>query len=605
MSRFPGLPFMTDVVDPINDGLIVYDASADKIKGASCNGVIAKGLVYVVDAAEADQGVTATGTGLTIYDVAQLVGTSKYATIICTHSGASNTTTYTFDTSLDLSSYPYLYFYIEPGAVLAQNTGDETITFYSPDNIIASKNQILTTDDIFDFAIPGVFYPVWGGCVADGDGVGGGTNDATAFQIALDLVRDAGVILDLNGKTYRINSLLTLLRNTTDGPETYSIIGNGALLDFSGSGLTSGDFLSIGATSLNNGHDTGFIVLRDFAIKGPESGNPYSTGAPDGSTVGLSLEYCLNPRLDNVHISYCYKGIYLYNTFPGLFSRCTFNRNYIGAHICDVCTLATWNACAFTEAHYGVLLMPSTQYIVDQIFNNPRVEQCKVGITIDTSGTEDSYIKRITINDIYSESIDYDTIRIGRAFNFSTPSTRGSDRTAANDNYIWDTRIHGGHWDAGAGWSGSRAPVVFPSSELTVLGGAIDISAEPDSVTGVFRKFFQNYTPHDYVGTSADSLTIGIGEGGVVFDGTDGSIDYSWGNISGVVRDGTGDYTISFTTDYSAANKYIVSGSADNAIVCSDSRLVSSVGITVITTAGAAIDRSVVCVFIKGPEGAL
>jgi hypothetical protein len=554
--------------------------------------------VYSVDSSQADQGVASGGTNKTVYDIVGTVGTSKYAVIVFEHDPVDgNTTTYTWDTSDDFSSNPYIYFYISPGVRLSRTTGDETITFYRPENIIVSKNQQITATNNIRFSGGGTIYPEWWGATGDGS-----TDDATEMQYALEIVRADGCELELRNVSYRCDSALTLLRSSTDGPEHYVIVGNGATLDFSQSSMTSGDLFSLGATSIGNAHDTGFIDVSNLYIKGPESGNPISTGSPDGTTVGLSLEYCLNAKLSNVHVFRTYKGVYTFFSWPTLFDKCTFNQNYIGAHVGDTSTIGVWNDCSFTESHYGILIMASSGYILNQAFNQPRVESCHIGVQLDTGSTASSYIKNIAFHDIYTESITYDTFRIGLAWTFATPSSRGSDRLASNNNYIWNTTIEGGHWDMGGGWSGSRAPIVFPASEETIIGGNVKIPVEPSSISGHSYKFSFCYLPADGVGVSADSISVGIGEGGVIFNGTDGTIysDGKWGNITSVSKDGTGDYTITFTNEYSTATSYVVSGSADNAYVSSDNRTAGSVGITVRTDGGSPINRSVVSVSIKG-----
>lgn len=113
-------------------------ASAD---AAALSAAAAGQYYYVADPAESDQGATASGSGDTIYDIVQSVGTSKKATIVLPHTGAATTTTYTFDTSLDLSTYANIFIKPEQGAVITRTTGDETLTMYSYENIIKQPNQ--------------------------------------------------------------------------------------------------------------------------------------------------------------------------------------------------------------------------------------------------------------------------------------------------------------------------------------------------------------------------------------------------------------------------------------------------------------------------------
>ncbi len=77
---------------------------------------------------EADQ--AATSTGGSIKDILTALGTSKKATIILGHTGASNTTTYTVGQNADWSAYTNVTFKVVPGAVLSH--GAFTITFGGP-----------------------------------------------------------------------------------------------------------------------------------------------------------------------------------------------------------------------------------------------------------------------------------------------------------------------------------------------------------------------------------------------------------------------------------------------------------------------------------------
>lgn len=116
---------------------------------------------YVADATQADQGAASTNPdSLTIFDIAALVGTTKYATVLLPHNPVAGAQTlYTFDTSLDLTSYPNLYFKFDHGSMIDRTTGDEIFTVYSPRNFLFSEHQVVVTaNTIVDFATDTPLY---------------------------------------------------------------------------------------------------------------------------------------------------------------------------------------------------------------------------------------------------------------------------------------------------------------------------------------------------------------------------------------------------------------------------------------------------------------
>ena len=154
---------------------------------------------YYPDPDESDQGVTASGTGDTIYDIITALSTTKYAKIVLRkNSDDATVTEYTFDTSLDLTSYPNVQIEIQPGARLARTTGDETFTVHSPGCIIAAKDQILTLVGVLAFYRPGTIYPEWYGAVHDGT-----TDDGAEIRNALAGAANGSKIKFLHG-TYAI-----------------------------------------------------------------------------------------------------------------------------------------------------------------------------------------------------------------------------------------------------------------------------------------------------------------------------------------------------------------------------------------------------------------
>jgi len=581
-----------------------------------------------------DKGAWITSTGYVIKDLVQ----ESSVTYICTEAHTSGTFSTDlaagkwglFQTQLpevSLSAYATLASAIAGiGGVEVTLVIDKDDTLTS--NLIIPANINLrwvkgnTIDGAFDLTVNGTIeagnfklfesaltvkeiaanygiVPQWWGAV--GNGV---TDDQSAIQLALDHVRDYGSALTFPQATYVCNSAITLLRNTVGGPESYVIHGEGSTLDFSGSGLTSGDLFSLGAIAQNEAHDTGFVVVRDLRIVGPETGNPASTSTPDGTTVGLSLEFCLNTRLDNLHIRRCYKGISSGFCFHNLYSRINCDNNYIGAFIEDNSTLATWEACAFKEAHYGIVILQSSgsgagAQISNQVFIQPRIETVEVGIHIDPQNGTGLGAKGIVFEQPYVEACTYDVLRMGIVWTFSTPNVRGNDRVRQ----IYNCTVRGGEWPVP--YTATHKPLVFPATQK-LHGCVFEFSGVSGDIVNRQTNCFYRYLTDAFVGSTSPNGEEKPGQGIVIFDGSTGTILTSSGNIdavTGITKNATGDYTIPFLRSYAGSNDYCVAGSADNASVDSNTYAVGSVGVIVRTLAGAAVDRSRVCVTIEGVSG--
>lgn len=174
---------------------------------------------YEIDATQADQGATSTNPNtMTIYDVATLIGTSKFATIHLSHNpAAGNQTYYTFDTSLDLSTYPLLSFLFETGAIINRTTGDEEFKIYSPNNIITSKGAQIFGAEMMRWATGGDLYLKWFGSNAIGlqRAIDSGVNSSVAIRIFIP----AGLTT--------INDKITLPVSGSDAVRNIKFIGMG------------------------------------------------------------------------------------------------------------------------------------------------------------------------------------------------------------------------------------------------------------------------------------------------------------------------------------------------------------------------------------------
>lgn len=406
---------------------------------------------------------------------------------------------------------------------------------------------------------PGMF-----GAVGDGS-----TDDSTGFQAMFDFFITHRYSIDLEGKRYRLDSLITCIRtgdSNTTYPEDWVINGNGAYLDFSNTTETTGALLTVGgveATGVGM-HDTGFIKMRDFVIYGPESSNPagITSPSPDTSLTGLYLIRALNIHCENIRVMRCYKGIHTKWMFPGYFTHCYFDQNYIGAHIDETCTVAKWDGCGFTEASYGLLIMPSsaTGQVLNQSFYTPRFENLLAAIVIDPGTRASGFgVSGVTISDGYFETIEYDMARFGKEWTFATPTVRGTDRTADVQEVTFRDGYNRGAWN-GAG--GFYVPFVFNSSGLCKyfdISGYFDISTD-----FVYRPTKSKFT---FLGDDGNIECLGPGDGWVVFRGSDAAVFGQGGNINTVTRTSTGAYTITFVESYASGQTMVLTASAQDAYV--------------------------------------
>ena len=161
---------------------------------------------YYVDTSETDHGVA--GGGGTVSGLCTTIGTSKYATIVLTHSGTGNTTAIPFGTAWDGSSYSNITFDFERGAQIQPATGITGVTLYSPSNIKAQPNQQIVSGTSFYFSSPGIAESGWGGSGASGlekmlsaVGTGGGVRvvpgiyeDVTVDEDDRTLILSEGVV---------------------------------------------------------------------------------------------------------------------------------------------------------------------------------------------------------------------------------------------------------------------------------------------------------------------------------------------------------------------------------------------------------------------------
>lgn len=177
---------------------------------------------YFVDATEADQGLT--GNGKTIKAYVDVIGTSKKATLILTHSSTGNTTAYTLTTSEIIPDN--ITVLIENGAVL-DGAGTLTLSYMN----YGFFQRFGTTITVLFTAGGGVtdIYPEWWGKFPNS------YNDTTILNKAIaasnlvdshDGVDDANIIIRPGRYYLTQNGLSVIKTNLLAANAYFSVIDN-------------------------------------------------------------------------------------------------------------------------------------------------------------------------------------------------------------------------------------------------------------------------------------------------------------------------------------------------------------------------------------------
>ena len=171
------------------------------------------------------------------------------------------------------------------------------------------------------------------GAVADGDGAGGGTENAAAFQSAITAAAEGTLVIPSG--TYRLDSALT----TT---EELIIQGQGgAILDFSN---LSGSDIAIKLDGASGNYLDARTVIRDIILVGPESGSPQD-GSPSTTTIGIYSEYVLGLLMENVEIQRFKTAMFATYTWPINMQACKLHINYVGLQLDSTNTTGTYLGC--------------------------------------------------------------------------------------------------------------------------------------------------------------------------------------------------------------------------------------------------------------------
>jgi hypothetical protein len=262
---------------------------------------------YLLDATAIDQGAATIGANKTIKDLVDSIGKNKSATLVLTHSGSGNTTTYTLTTSAKIPSNIDLR--IENGAVL-----DGSGTLIINGSFEAGLHQVFGSSISVSISGNSVkeIYPEWWG-----SNTTPGTTDMTAeIQAAIDAGGDNSVIY-FSSQTYLISgtvdvdqganvsligeggSEITLSVADKDGfnitQDNVSVVnltmeGQGAYVTSGSSGksliVSSGDHTTIRGCYLKEPEQRGIEITGDYAIIESniiEGGKYFADGAAIGS----------------------------------------------------------------------------------------------------------------------------------------------------------------------------------------------------------------------------------------------------------------------------------------------------------------------------------
>lgn len=454
--------------------------------------------------------------------------------------------------------------------------------------------------------IKGRLLVEWWGAVGDGDGAGGGTNDATAIQKAFSHLVSYGGKLECASKIYRCNTALTIKNSASGHKELSKIVyGNGAQFDFSGSGLTSGALIEVGATDLPYISENQTTELRDIEIIGPEDPADVRT-APATTVIGLSALYAIGWSFINVRAQYCYKGFKSNFWWDGTWERGQVRNCYIGYHVDAATTVTTWVHPQSVQNTFAWLLQPNSGIAISsQTFITPRMETCDVGFIIDPASNN---IHSILVLNPYCEDITYDFFRVGIQFNASFASI--TTRTERSD-FVHNFQVIGGKNSDNVGYSSNHKPFVFNTwtagtkgvSAPIIKGFPCDLSDIVGTPHGI------EFTPG--VGTfgvggsehykSQELYSIGHGEIIATFAGATGT-NTMLGNGSTLTRVGTGTYDIVPASAYANAGRIMASGTCDSGVVEVDTANTTTTNIRILTKdyAGTLKDPTQVRVHIKG-----
>lgn len=432
---------------------------------------------YEIDSSQADQGATSTNPNtMTIYDVATLVGTSKFATIHLSHNpAAGNQTLYTFDTSLDLSSFPFLLFLIDSGAQFTRTTGNEILTFYSPSNLNVLSHQKLTSVDMLAFLFGGTVYPEWWGAMGDAS-----TDCTDAIQYAVDsLPAPYGGRVFFGPNFYDVTGPITISKGhiTIEGTTLEWFASGGSRIRSSG---TDDSVLIIAGAGV--GTELQMITVKNIGL-----GKDTTTDSTAGA--GIELRHLVRPRILGCTIENCLYGITLYNVSNSIIERNVITRptsmpvgstsigiNVDGSIANPSCRIKN-NTIAFpvpphTGTAYGIV--NNGAEVTDIFIENNDISWTDVGIYINYTGATILHSQDLHISNNIIDSF------VSKGINVSGVHTPGATKIHGN----WTAPVPTGATTYGIHIVDSQGATITSHQHFGFTNYATDIGISINSCSG-------------------------------------------------------------------------------------------------------------------------
>lgn len=494
----------------------------------------------------------------------------------------------------------------DKGAVITPATG---ITLTILGSIEAGPRQIFdlsASGSLVAGPIKGELRVEWWGALGDGDGAGGGTDDATYIQRAYTYLLANGGHLNFDcAKTYRCDSGLTLL-SSNSSYKSIRIDYDNCLLDFSNlTGSAVG--IKYGATALAYAHPLNYVRVGNGRLLGPElNGWPWTYADRMTTATGISLEYCQHWTFDPHEAIAFYKGMRNYWSWSNYHLAHHLRNCWMGLHLDEVSTISVWDMCSFLQNGVGVLFR-GADTIEGQSFDTCRFETNNVHwhMDADPGAAGDNYpIRDITFDKCYYEDAEYDWFRVGMDFDeTAVSSTRQATNTSGKTINI---RVRGGVYANNAISPASAALYCFDKDDginATVIAFDFEGGASlTDRCRGrPSKSSWSTLINQEHDTDPLESFAIGEGKANLTMTSGSVTLGRSVGNILSVTHVSNGVFDVTFREAYSAVSEYSLGGSAEGAFWVSRVNTSTTVcRVTVRDAAGAAAFAATLSIWVEG-----
>ena len=261
---------------------------------------------YSVDTSATDQCTTTAEGNRTLKDFATSIGTSKKATIVFPHTGASNTTDCLCSTTWDASSYTNIKLEFQNGARLKDDVNNASFTWggqieAEPDQQIADWGNGSGSFILSKSKIPKLYPNQFGTNTTPGT-----TDMTTAITQCVAACRSGNIPMEFLGQIYAHTGVTFYPHMKISGKGRYSVLYN------TSTGAAHNVTLSKGSNS-----SVIDLYLRDITLAGVQL-----SGAGIYSDSSNQLQYS---EFDNVLVYLCgksYAGAYLHSPANCVFKNC-------------------------------------------------------------------------------------------------------------------------------------------------------------------------------------------------------------------------------------------------------------------------------------------